>query len=335
MTKSPVIAAIDAGCGFTKFSKLRPGQHADIEVFPSLTDIVFHDSRCSRLRSPRRNALIPFGAHLVEVGPDIEAALGDAIFHLQSEGFAATDDYRACVAGALAFIEEPFIDLLVLTVPMRERDALEPQIRDWLSRPVRTAANASVTVARVEILAQTAASAIEWLDSPELDETQVSLVLVAGFGSLEWALYRGRDLEPLAGGTEYHGVANLLRTVDDQIGQGSPSGDGRLDAIDQALRHGKPVRASGQLHDLQLHWPWIHGRARRMLGGITQALTELPTPQSVWVAGGGAAYFLQAAEGLFHRQSVHVAAEPMHACVRGMCLYGKRRLMADLDALRA
>ncbi|EWS62215.1 hypothetical protein Y694_00058 [Methylibium sp. T29-B] len=56
MTKSPVIAAIDAGCGFTKFSKLRPGQHADIEVFPSLTDIVFHDSRCSRLRSPRRNA---------------------------------------------------------------------------------------------------------------------------------------------------------------------------------------------------------------------------------------------------------------------------------------
>ena len=159
MTKSPVIAAIDAGCGFTKFSKLRPGQHADIEVFPSLTDIVFCDSRCSNLRSPRRNALIPFGTHLVEVGPDIEAALGDAIFHLQSEGFAATDDYRACVAGALAFIEEPFIDMLVLTVPMRERDALEPQIRDWLSRPVRTAANASVTVARVEVVPQATASA--------------------------------------------------------------------------------------------------------------------------------------------------------------------------------
>lgn len=72
-----------------------------------------------------------------------------------------------------------------------------------------------------------------------------------------------------------------------------------------------------------------------MLGGIAQALTELPTPQTVWLAGGGAAYFLQAAEGLFHRQAVHVAAEPMHACVRGMCLYGKRLLMADLDALRA
>jgi hypothetical protein len=65
------------------------------------------------------------------------------------------------------------------------------------------------------------------------------------------------------------------------------------------------------------------------------SLTELPTPQTVWLAGGGAAYFLQAAEGLFDRQAVHVAAEPMHACVRGMCLYGKRRLMADLDALRA
>lgn len=43
MTKSPVIAAIDAGTGFTKFSKLRSGLHADIEVFPSLTDIVFPD----------------------------------------------------------------------------------------------------------------------------------------------------------------------------------------------------------------------------------------------------------------------------------------------------
>jgi hypothetical protein len=150
--------------GGSKFG--RRGQHADIEVFPSLTDIVFHDSRCSRLRAPRRNALIPFGTHLVEVGPDIEAALGDAVYHLQGEGFAATDDYRACVAGALAFIEEPFIDMLVLTVPMRERDALEPQIRDWLSRPVRTAANASVTVARVEVVAQATASAIEWLDSP-------------------------------------------------------------------------------------------------------------------------------------------------------------------------
>ena len=72
-----------------------------------------------------------------------------------------------------------------------------------------------------------------------------------------------------------------------------------------------------------------------MLSGIAQALTELPAPQTVWLAGGGAAYFLQAAEGLFDRQAVHVAAEPMHACVRGMCLYGKRRLMADLDALRA
>lgn len=255
-------------------------------------------------------------------------------YHLQSEGFAATDDYRACVAGALAFIEEPFIDMLVLTVPMREREALETKIRDWLSRPVRTAANASVTVARVGVLPQAAASAIEWLDSPELDETQVSLVLVAGFGSLDWALYRGHDLEPLAGGTEYHGVANLLRTVDDRVGQGAPSGDGRLDAIDQALRHGKPVQACGKLHDLQLHWPWIHGRARRMPIGIAQALTELPTPQAVWLTGGGAAYFLQAAEGLFHRQAVHVAAEPMHACVRGMFLYGKRRLMADLDALR-
>jgi PRTRC genetic system protein D len=268
------------------------------------------------------------------VGPDIEAALGDAIFHLQSEGFAATDDYRACVAGALAFIEEPFIDMLVLTVPMREREALEPKIRDWLSGPVRTAANASVTVARVEVLAKATAGAIEWLDSPELDETQMSLVLVAGFGSLEWALYRGRDLEPLAGGTEYHGVANLLRTVDDRIGQGAPSGNGRLDAIDQALRHGKPVRASGQLHDLQLHWPWIHGRARRMLSATAQGLTELPTPHTVWLAGGGSAYFLQAAERLFDGQAVHVAAEPMHAGVRGMCLYGKRRLMAELDALR-
>ena len=86
MTKSPVIAAIDAGCGFTKFSKLRPGQHADIEVFPSLTDIVFHDSRCSRLRSPRRNALIPFGAHLVEVGPDIEAALGGGPLERMPQG---------------------------------------------------------------------------------------------------------------------------------------------------------------------------------------------------------------------------------------------------------
>ena len=337
MTKSPVIAAIDAGCGFTKFSKLRPGQHADIEVFPSLTDIVFHDSRCSRLRSPRRNALIPFGTHLVEVGPDIEAALGDAVYHLQAEGFAATDDYRACVAGALAFIEEPFIDMLALTVPMRERDALAPQIRDWLSRPVRTGANAnaSVTVARVEVLPQATASAIEWLDSAEIDKTHVSLVLVAGFGSVDWALYRGRDLEPLAGGTEYHGVAHLLRTVDDRIGQDAPSGDVRLDAVDQALRQGKSLRACGQLHDLQHHWPWIHGRARRMLGNITQALTELPTPRTVWLAGGGAAYFLQAAEGLFDRQAVHVAAETMHACVRGMCLYGKRRLMADLDALRA
>ena len=240
MTKSPVIAAIDAGTGFTKFSKLRPGRHADIEVFPSLTDIAFHDSRSSCLRSPRRNALIPFGTHLVEVGPDIKAALGDAIYHSQAEGFAATDDYRACVAGALAFIEEPFIDMLVLTVPMREREALEPQIRDWLSRPVRTAANTSVTVARVEVLAQAAASAIEWFDSPEIDEPQVSLVLVAGFGSLDWALYRGRDLEALAGGTEYHGVANLLRTVDDRIGQGAPSGDGRLDALIKRFAKASP-----------------------------------------------------------------------------------------------
>jgi PRTRC genetic system protein D len=335
MTKNLVIAAIDAGTGFTKYSKPRPGRHADIEVFPSLMDIVFHDSRSSSLGSPRRNALIPFGDHLVEVGPDIEAALGDAIFHAHAKGFVSTDDYRACVAGALAFLEEPFIDMLVLTVPMRKRDAQEQQIRDWLSRPVRTAANTSVTVARVVVLPQPTASAIEWLESPAIDKAQVSLVLVAGYGSLDWALYCGRDVEPLVGGTDHHGVAHLLRAVGERIGQGVISGDGQLASIDQALRQGKSLRARGHLHDLQIYWPWIHGRARRMLYGIADALAELPTPQAVWLAGGGAAYFLQAMEGLFDRQAVHVAPEPMHACVRGMCMYGKRRLMADLDALRA
>ena len=166
MTKSPVIAAIDAGCGFTKFTScarasMRTSKSSRRSRTSSFT------TAAAATSDPAAQCLIPFGTHPVEVGPDIEAALGDAIYHLQSEGFAATDDYRACVAGALAFIEEPIIDMLVLTVPMRERDDAEPQIRDWLSRPVRTAANSSVTVARVEVLAQAAACAIEWFDSPE------------------------------------------------------------------------------------------------------------------------------------------------------------------------
>jgi plasmid segregation protein ParM len=116
---SKIIRALDLGWGYTKYSRLDPASgNMQYASFPSLAPRHTGVDLSMSIMGRRDTVVVNVDGTKYEVGPDsIDLDTNDASRNLNDQ-YIHTEQYKAVMFGALAYIGEPVIDLLVVGLPL-------------------------------------------------------------------------------------------------------------------------------------------------------------------------------------------------------------------------
>ena len=117
---TPVVRAIDIGFGNTKYVAAAVGEKIDCAHFPSLAFHSTRDKSNDLIGGRRRTVAIPLDDMFYEVGPDVELAANRFRARQLHDNYVDTREYRALARGALHYMKQETIDLLVVGLPVAQ-----------------------------------------------------------------------------------------------------------------------------------------------------------------------------------------------------------------------
>lgn len=282
--KTPIVQAIDLGYGLVKSTK----GHQELICFPSLA--VASDPQTMRqLNVRQRNTVdVQVGNALFEVGPDIlQAQTGNDVGREIGENWSRSPNYKALMLGALSYMEEDVIDMLVLGLPVNQYLS-EERCNELISTYTGThnvANGKTVEVRNVLVRPQPWGGYISMGDyMTELNELLVSkrefhlkesnidigikpidtveqlisehcvLIVDPGEYTLDWLLVdRGTINTKASGAASDSGRHRVVRDVHRALEQdmGKSIAPANFSRINDSLRTGSALKLGGQIVDLK------------------------------------------------------------------------------------
>ena len=351
-TSAPVVRAIDVGFGLVKLT-VGDDEGVSIVHFPSMA-IPADASAVRTLGTRRRDTFdVPVNGALYEVGRDVGLAQAGGSFGRDvTDEFYRGTIYEALTKGALRYMVEAGdsrIDLLVLGLPVNQyNDATRRDyLRSHYEGNIDVGDGKSVTIAKVIVQAQPMGGyaaigehleqlntvitqtngALEPLaDADDLDDLSV-LMVDPGEHTLDWLLIQQGSINPRASGAASDaGRHRVVRAVQESLAAdvGRPLGPAVMPRINEALRHGKPVKLAGTAHDLNRFEPVVmsvvEDSVNRMVDGLRDAHEIIDL---VVLVGGHPERFRDVLAKRFPAIPVFVMPESMAANVRGFQMIGE------------
>jgi plasmid segregation protein ParM len=242
--------------------------------------------------------------------------------------YPATAAYRALFHAALLVSGRERVDRLVTGLPVAQHQdtARRERLRAALIGVHQVTPERQVTVEQVDILAQPVGAYLDAIGSAAaaaVFNTARTLVIDAGFFSVDWMLIDGGELRSANSGSSTSAMSLLIEAADDLIQQDRGDRLG-LNQIEKALRAGSgTVPLFGSPVELA---PYLTAAAKRTASAAITAVrrsmrSERRAVDVVLLTGGGAAIYADAAREAYPRSQVVVSADPVLANACGFWDY--------------
>lgn len=327
-SSSPVVRALDLGWGYTKFSRRGAGGALEFASFPSLAPRHAGLDLSMSILGRRDTRVVEVEGTRYEVGPDsADLDTSDASRSL-NEQFIHTEQYRAVFLGALAYIGEPVIDLLVVGLPLSNMGAAA-KLEALVTGAHRVNAEFTATVRRALVLPQPLGGLYHCL---ALGETvpafagladEVNLVIDPGFLTLDWVVARGEKVIETRSGAHTGGVSRVLRAIAESLSAKFGLKYENLAAIDKGLRR-RQIRINGQVEPLEEHIRNTRAVLEAPVNYLRNIVGDGSDIDNIIVLGGGSAIYRRTLEQFYPRHGLHVVEDAQTANVRGFQLAGER-----------
>lgn len=255
---SKIVRAIDLGWGWTKYSRRDPETGETVySSFPSLAPRSVGIDLSLSVLGKRDTVVVNVEGTEYEVGPDAsDLDSSDATRNLNDQ-YIYTDQYRAVFRGALHYIAEPVIDLLVVGLPLSNMHSAA-KLREMLIGSHEINDFETVEVKDVLVLPQPMGSLYYCLSqkagNPEFEflGEEVNLVVDPGFLTLDFLLSNGEKVIENRSGAHVGGVSKILRGIAESISAKFDIHYENLSAIDKGLRRRK-IKINGEVEELDEH----------------------------------------------------------------------------------
>lgn len=353
-----VVRAIDAGYGLLKETMGNDEEGNLIcSHFPSMA--VASDPVTMRSLSIRHRDTVDVtvGEAQYEVGHDIlQAQTGNDVGREIGENWCRSDMYRAVMLGALHYMDEPLIDILVLGLPVNQylsEERCNKLAQDWTGKfdlPDGKSVEIKEVVVRpqpfggyiemgnhlpqinqaIEKLAKEhdGKLAIEPLKSAaELVNDYCVLVVDPGEHTLDWLLVDHGQINTKASNAasdsgRHRIVRDVHRALEKDLDrQISPS---NLSRINEALRTKTPLKLAGQLIDLTKYDTVVAQSVADPISRLIEGLRGLDDRVDlIFLVGGHPEIFEQELKARFPFTPVIVPADALYANVRGFHRMGE------------
>ena len=350
--KSPVVRAIDAGYGLTKRTQeVKSDGTIVCEHYPSLA--VSSDPQTMRsLNIRQRNTVdVTVDGSQFEVGPDIlQAQTGNDVGREIGENWSQAPNYKAVMLGALHYMNQEVIDMLVLGLPVNQYlseekinrlkntyigthalpDGKTVEVKDVWVRPQPFGGFLDMADHLDELNALIESKKKMHFDEEGIDigianvksiDELCVLVVDPGEYTLDWLLIDRGAINTKASGAASdsgrHRVVNdVVRVLAQDLGRDIPPAN--LSRINDAFRTGAVLKLGGRVVDLKKYDAVV---AQSVLDPISRLMEGLRGLEDridiILLVGGHPAIYEAELAKRFKYTPIFLPPESLYANVRG------------------
>ncbi|HSG22478.1 MAG TPA: PRTRC system protein D [Azonexus sp.] len=320
--KTPVVRAIDVGFGNTKYTTYVADGNIGCGMFPSIApQAATGPDLSSGIFNNRLTVTVEVNGMKYEVGPDSRLA-GDANHgRVLDPGYCLTDTYTALLRGALFYMGQPEIDLLVLGLPVnihkQHYKELEAKFVGMHPVPLKNAKEC--VVKHVKVIPQPIGAFFDHSIHTRCYDrmrSQMNLLIDVGYYTLDWVVADGVKMNNARSDAENGGMSSVLqamaKSLGDELGENVP-----VSLVEKAVREGTPAELYGKPQDLTECTKVGKKKAEQFVSVLANRVGSSMDISNIILAGGGAAFFKDVLQAKFPKHKIVTTADPVFANVRG------------------
>ena len=334
--KPPVVRAIDVGYGNTKYSSLIGAGDIQCGVFPSLApQASTGPDLASGLMQKRNTVVVDVQGVKYEVGKDARLAQDATHGRVLDPDYSMTNTHMALIKGALYYMGQPHIDLLVLGLPVNAIQKYEKKLAERVigehTIPSRhkdgEQQQSVVTISNCRVIAQPIGAFFDYSLRAGLYErmrTQTNLLIDIGYYTLDWIVAEG--VKTIGARSDAHngGMSAVLRTMADAIGAELGEQITDLSLLEDAIRTGANPYFYGKEFDITEHKKLGKAKAEQFVSVLVNKVGSSMDISNIILAGGGAEFFKDVLADKFPKHDIITTRDPVFANVRGFQRAGQQ-----------
>lgn len=341
MSNSPkIVRALDLGWGYTKLSRFNMDTEAmEYLTFPSLAPRHSGVDLSMSLLGRRDTVLVEVDGTAYEVGPDAADLDTSEASRSLNDAYIYTEQYKAVFFGALHYIGEATIDLLVVGLPLSNMQAA-PKLREMMVGEHRINADTTVTVRDALVLPQPLGGLYYCMslrdERPELEfiAEDVNLVIDPGFLTFDFLLSNGDKPVENRSGAHTAGVSKVLRSISESLSAKFGIRYENLNAIDRGLRRRK-LKINGVVESLDEHIRNTRATLEASVNYMRNVVGDGADIDNIILLGGGSSVYRRTIEQFYPKHNLVVLEDAQQANVRGFQLAGEHYLSRQPVAKKA
>lgn len=344
-----VVRAIDVGYGNTKYvSHHQYGSEVECSLFPSIAPHASVGADLSSGVFQRRNTVVvDVNGVNYEVGKDARLAQDASYGRILDPAFSLTDSYMALVRGALFYMGQEEIDMLVVGLPVNTHDQYESELSKRLRGQHRipkvvrnadqvlvpSAASVTVNVKDVRVVPQPIGAFFDYAISKNIYgrmRGEMNLIIDPGFYTLDWIVAHGVKVNNARSSAHPGGMSAILAAMAESIGKKLGAQISDVTTIDEALKNGTKPRFFGKEMDISEEIKLGKEKARQFVNVLANKVGNKGVDiDNIVIAGGGAHFFRDVIAEKFPNHHLEIVREPVFSNVRGFQLAGTQFVNQD------
>jgi plasmid segregation protein ParM len=315
-----IVRALDLGSGWVKFNRL-VNEKLEYMSFPSLAPRSTGRDLSISLLGKRDTVVVSVEGTLYEVGPDsADLDTNDSTRNLNDQ-FIYTDQYRAAFYGALHYMGEETIDLLVVGLPLTtiHRSA---DLKNICQGKHKINDTTTVTVKEVLVLPQPMGGLYYCLSQRDqreefefLDE-ETNLLIDPGYLTFDFLLTNGVKINDARSGAHPGGVSKVLRAICESLSNKFGVKYDNLSAVDKALER-RRIKINGKAEDLLEHIKYAKPAIEGSVNYMRNIAGDGADIGNIILFGGGQGIFAKTLANYYRNHTIYVLGDAQEANVKG------------------
>lgn len=268
MSESAIIRSIDLGYNATKFTKTVKKGQPEFMSFPSLapspSKVSVDTGFDLDVFEKKDTVVVDIDGVKFEVGPDSPDVQSSSDTRVLHDQYVNSDQYMALTLGALHYMGEKEIDLLVVGLPVNNA-RFSGTLKEMLTGELKINDDEKVLIKNVLVVPQAFGGFKSFhynnvkKENLFIDEEEVTLIIDPGFYTFDFFTIKGSEKpKPLSDrcGSKEGGIHQILGGICSSISNNVLDGKKYEDyeAVDRALRKGiRSIRIAGEVVNLEDH----------------------------------------------------------------------------------
>lgn len=238
LEKTFITRAIDIGYGFTKYTKGFAKDGSVIcDLFPSIAALSPQEEMGGDFFVRRNTQVIDSGGIYWEVGPDVGDIKTTNDVRALHENFINSEQWKVLFLGALAYMDEPVIDHLVLGLPVSDMRRAEDVKR--MAENTHIVNGKEVLVKNVFVIPQPLGTLYNYAIQHDMFDrfmSTVTLIVDPGYLTFDFLVTKGFSVNAHRSGARPGGMSSILNAIASSIAKETGSDFEDMEQIDAALK---------------------------------------------------------------------------------------------------